>query len=158
MPRPAPFLWFNGNAEEAASFYVSIFPNSKILAVSRYGDSGPGPKGQVMVIHFELDGQEFTALNGGPQFHFTEAVSFVVKCRDQAELDSYWDRLMAGGGKPHACGWLKDRFGLSWQVIPEQLGRLMSQSDAKKADAVMKALVQMVKLDIAALERAAETA
>jgi predicted 3-demethylubiquinone-9 3-methyltransferase (glyoxalase superfamily) len=158
MPKPSPFLWFNDNAEEAANFYTSIFPNSKITAVSRYGENAPGPKGQVMVVNFELDGQEFTGLNGGPRFQFTEAVSFVVKCRDQAELDRYWDALMAGGGKPHACGWLRDRFGLSWQIIPEELGALMTQKDPKKSEAVMQALWQMVKLDIAALRRAAETA
>jgi len=156
--KPSPFLWFNDNAEEAAHFYTSIFPNSKITSISRYGENAPGPKGQVMVVGFELDGQEFTGLNGGPRYQFTEAVSFVVKCKDQAELDRYWDALLAGGGHPQACGWLKDRFGLSWQIIPAELGALMTQKDSKKAEAVMQALWQMVKLDIAALRRAAETA
>lgn len=158
MPKPSPFLWFNDNAEEAANFYTSIFPNSRITAISRFGENAPGPKGKVMVVNFELDGEEFAGLNGGPRFQFTEAVSFVVKCKDQAELDRYWDALLVGGGQTQACGWLKDRFGLSWQIIPAELGALMSQKDPKKADAVMQALWQMIKLDIATLRRAAETA
>jgi predicted 3-demethylubiquinone-9 3-methyltransferase (glyoxalase superfamily) len=146
--RITPFLWFNDNAEEAVNFYMSIFKNSKILDVKRYGEAGPGPKGSVMVIAFELDGQEFTALNGGPHFQFTEAVSFVVKCEDQAEIDFYWDALTAGGGEVQ-CGWLKDKFGLSWQVVPKNIGELIG------TPAAMQAMMTMKKLDIATLKRAA---
>ena len=155
MPKITPFLWFNDKAEEAANFYASIFKNSKVNTVTRYGDAGPGPKGSVMTVAFELDGQPFTALNGGPQFPFTEAVSFVVNCENQQEIDYYWDRLTSGGGQPVQCGWLKDQFGLSWQVVPRAMSRLMQQTDPKKAERVMKALLQMQKIDIAGLERAA---
>ena len=147
-------LWFDGNAEEAAKFYTSIFDNSKITAISRYGETGPGPRGQVMVVIFELDGQEFMGLNGGPQFKFSEATSLVVSCKTQKELDRIWDRLLEGGGKPQQCGWLKDKFGFPWQVVPANIGDLMK--DPKKGDRVMKEVLKMVKIDIAALERAAE--
>jgi predicted 3-demethylubiquinone-9 3-methyltransferase (glyoxalase superfamily) len=155
MQKITPFLWFDNNAEEAANFYVSVFKNSKILNVSRYGDAGPGPKGSVMVVSFQLEGQQFTALNGGPQFKFSEAFSFVVNCETQKEIDEYWNKLTSGGGKESACGWLKDKFGFSWQIVPTALGKLMS-GDPKKANRVMQALLQMKKLDIATLEEAAE--
>lgn len=151
-----PFLWFDNNAEAAAQFYTSIFKNSKILAVSRYGDAGPGPKGSVMVVKFQIAGQEVTALNGGPRFTFSEAFSFVVSCDNQKEIDEYWSKLTAGGGEESMCGWLKDKFGFSWQIIPANLGQLMGQKDPKKANRVMRALLKMRKLDIAALEQAAE--
>ncbi|HKT52960.1 MAG TPA: VOC family protein [Caulobacteraceae bacterium] len=154
MPKITPFLWFDKEAEEAAEFYVSIFPNSKIGKVSRYSEAGPGPKGQAMVVAFELDGEAFMALNGGPHFHFTEAVSFTVDCSGQEEVDRYWDALLAGGGKPSQCGWLKDRFGLSWQVVPRQLGELMSDANPAKAKATAEAMMKMIKLDVAALEAA----
>ena len=154
MQRITPFLWFENQAEEAAKFYTSIFKNSKITDVSRYGDAGPGPKGSVMTVGFELDGQQFTALNGGPVFKFTEAVSFVVHCETQEEVNHYWSRLTAGG-KEVQCGWLKDRYGLSWQVVPNALIRLMTDPDPAKAQRVAKAMMQMVKLDIGKLEAAA---
>ena len=157
MPKITPFLWFNDKAEEAANFYTSIFRNSKVNAVTRYGNAGPGPKGSVMTANFELDGQPFVALNGGPQFPFTEAVSFVVNCENQQEIDYYWDKLTSGGGQPVQCGWLKDKFGLSWQVVPTSMSRLMQQPDPARADRVMKALLRMQKIDIAALERASAT-
>jgi len=155
MQKITPFLWFDGNAEEAALFYTSIFKNSKILNVSRYGDAGPGPKGSVMVVSFQLEGQQFTALNGGPQFKFSEAFSFVVNCETQTEIDEYWNKLTSGGGRESECGWLKDKFGFSWQIVPAALGKLMS-GDPKKANRVMQAVLQMKKLDIATLEEAAE--
>ena len=154
MQKITPFLWFDNNAEEAAQFYTSIFKNSKILNVSRYGDAGPGPKGAVMVVNFQLEGQQFTALNGGPLFKFSEAFSFVVNCETQNEIDEYWNKLTSGGGKESECGWLKDKFGFSWQIVPTALGKLMS--DPKKANRVMQALLQMKKLDIAKLEAAGE--
>ncbi len=150
-----PFLWFDKQAEEAAQFYVSIFKNSKILHVSRYGDAGPGPKGSVMVVNFQLAGQEFTALNGGPLFKFSEAFSFVVNCENQQEVDEYWGKLTSGGGQESQCGWLKDKFGFSWQIVPTALGKLMSDKDPQKANRVMEALLKMKKLDIATLEAAA---
>lgn len=153
MPKPHPFLWFDDKAEEAANLYVSIFPNSRILGASRYGEGGPGPAGQVMTIRFELDGQAFTALNGGPMFTFTEAVSFVIDCKDQAEVDHYWDRLVEGGS-PSQCGWLKDRFGLSWQVVPTELHTLIGDPDPAKARRATEAMLGMGKLDIAALRAA----
>jgi predicted 3-demethylubiquinone-9 3-methyltransferase (glyoxalase superfamily) len=149
-----PFLWFDGNAEEAAQLYVSIFKNSKIDAVSRYGDAGPGPKGSAMTVAFTLEGQKFTALNGGPHFKFTEAVSFVVSCDTQSEIDIFWDKLIADGGKPSQCGWLKDKYGLSWQIVPSVLPQLVT-GDAAKSGRVIQALMKMTKLDIAALEKAA---
>ncbi|MDP3659748.1 VOC family protein [Phenylobacterium sp.] len=148
-------LWFDGQAEEAANLYVSIFPNSKIGDISRYGDTGPGPKGSVMMVTFELDGRKFSGLNGGPMFKFTEAVSFSVACETQAEVDHYWDSLIADGGQPSQCGWLKDRFGLSWQIVPTILGKLAADPDRAKAGRVMQAMLKMVKLDIAELEAAA---
>src|SRR6266849_9641647 len=151
-----PFLWFDKQAEEAAQFYMSIFKNSKILNVSRYGDAGPGPKGSVMVVNFQIAGQEFTALNGGPLFKFSEAFSFVVNCENQHEVDEYWDKLTSGGGQESQCGWLKDKFGFSWQIVPTALGKLMTDKDPKKANRVMQALLQMKKLDIAKLRQAAE--
>ena len=147
-----PFLWFNDNAEEAVNFYTSIFANSKVTTVARYGDAGPGPKGSVMTVAFEIEGQEFVALNGGPHFTFTEAISFVVNCDTQEEIDSFWDKLSAGGEKSR-CGWVKDKFGLSWQIVPRILPELV-KDDAERADRVMGALLQMDKLDLAALQSA----
>ena len=156
MQKITPFLWFDNNAEQAAEFYVSIFKNSKILNVSRYGDAGPGPKGSVMVVNFQLAGQEFTALNGGPQFKFSEAFSLVVNCENQKELDEYWSKLTSGGGQESQCGWLKDKFGFSWQIVPTELGKLISAKDPAKTNRVMQAVLQMKKLDIAKLRQAAE--
>jgi predicted 3-demethylubiquinone-9 3-methyltransferase (glyoxalase superfamily) len=149
-----PFLWFSDQAEEAARFYTGIFDDSKIGKVARYPEGSPGPAGKVMTVEFRIAGQDFIALNGGPQFKFTEAVSFVVDCKDQNEVDHYWERLLAGGGKPQQCGWLRDRYGLSWQVVPARLAELFS--DSGKAEAVMQAMLQMVKLDIRKLEEAAK--
>jgi predicted 3-demethylubiquinone-9 3-methyltransferase (glyoxalase superfamily) len=154
MQKIHPFLWFNDQAEAAMNFYVSVFRNSKVLGVSRYGDTGPGTKGSVMTADFELDGQRFTALNGGPIFKFTEAVSFVVDCADQTEVDHYWEKLTADGGEPSQCGWLKDRFGLSWQIVPRALFDLIGGKDPEKAQRATAAMLQMGKLDIAALQRA----
>ena len=154
MQKISPFLWFNGNAEEAANFYVSIFKNSKITAISRYGEAGPGPKGSVMVVNFQLDGETFMALNGGPQFTFSEAISFVVKCETQAEIDMFWEKL-SEGGKPGRCGWLTDKFGLSWQIVPSQMGEL-AQGDPARVARMMQALMKMTKLDMAALRQAYE--
>ena len=151
-----PFLWFDNNAEEAAQFYTSIFQNSKILETSRYGDAGPGPKGSVMVVKFQIEGFEVIALNGGPRFKFSEAFSFAVSCGTQQEIDDYWRKLTAGGGQESMCGWLKDKFGFSWQIVPANLGKLMK--DPQKANRVMQAVLQMRKIDIATLERAAEDA
>ena len=147
------FLWFDNNAEEAVNFYVSVFKNSNVRKTLHYGDEGPGPKGSVMVIDFQLDGQEFSALNGGPNFKFTEAVSLVVHCGTQEEVDYFWEKLSEGGEKVE-CGWLKDKFGLSWQVVPDVLLELL-QDDSQKSQRVMKAMMQMKKLDIAGLEQAA---
>jgi len=154
MQKITPFLWFDDKAEEAANFYVSLFKKSKIDNVSRYGDAGPGPKGKVMTVTFQLNGQQFTALNGGPLFKFTEAISLLVNCESQQEVDELWEKLSAGGQKSR-CGWLKDKYGLSWQIIPSALGKLMSDPDREKAGRVMKAMLQMDKIDIAALEKAA---
>jgi predicted 3-demethylubiquinone-9 3-methyltransferase (glyoxalase superfamily) len=154
MQKITPFLWFDTQAEEAANFYTSIFPNSRIVAVSRYGDAGPGAKGSVMTISFELDGQRYTGLNGGPTFKFTEAVSFVVACETQEELDRYWNTLMADGGKPVECGWLRDKYGLSWQIVPANLDELLSDEDTEASNRVMVEVMKMVKLDIATLQRA----
>jgi predicted 3-demethylubiquinone-9 3-methyltransferase (glyoxalase superfamily) len=148
-----PFLWFNDNAEQAMDFYTSVFKDSKIVSVSRYGDAGPGPKGTVMVGKFEIEGQEFLALNGGPHFTFTEAISLVVNCETQAEVDYYWDKLGAGG-KIQQCGWLKDKFGLSWQIVPTALGELMAKGAPEQANRVMQVMMKMVKLDIATLQKA----
>jgi predicted 3-demethylubiquinone-9 3-methyltransferase (glyoxalase superfamily) len=149
-----PFLWFDTQAEEAARFYVSVFKNSRIGQIARYGDAGPGSKGQVMTVTFELDGVHFTALNGGPHYKFTEAFSLQVDCADQAEIDDLWERLTAGGGEPGPCGWLKDRFGLSWQIVPDIMGQLIGGDDPAKSQRAMQAMMQMGKLDIAALEAA----
>ncbi len=155
MQKITPFLWFDNNAEEAMNYYTSIFKDSKIGNVSRYGDAGPGPKGSVMVASFSLNGQEFTALNGGPMYKFTNAISFVVNCETQEEIDHYWDALSAGG-RVIQCGWLTDKFGLSWQIVPTMLGDLMGKGDAEKSNRMMKALMGMVKLDIAGLKKAYE--
>jgi predicted 3-demethylubiquinone-9 3-methyltransferase (glyoxalase superfamily) len=152
--RITPFLWFDGQAEEAANFYVSIFPNSKVGSTSRYGEAGPGPKGSVMTIAFSLDGLSFTALNGGPMFKFTEAISLVVHCETQAEVDHYWDKLSAGGQQVQ-CGWLKDKYGLSWQIVPNALIELVQDKDPAKSQRVMAAMMQMKKIDIAGLKAAA---
>jgi predicted 3-demethylubiquinone-9 3-methyltransferase (glyoxalase superfamily) len=151
----SPFLWFNDQAEEAANLYTSVFKNSKIKTVNRYSDAGPGPKGSVMIVAFELDGREFVALNGGPHFKFTEAISFVVNCENQQEVDHYWEKLSEGGQKSQ-CGWLKDKYGLSWQIVPTALGRLVSNPDPEKSKRVMQAMMKMTKIDIGELERAAK--
>lgn len=153
MQQITPFLWFDGRAEEARDFYISIFKNSKVLKTARYGDLGPGPKGTVMTTSFELNGQEFVALNGGPEFKFTPALSLVVNCDTQAEIDYYWDKLLAGGTASH-CGWLFDRFGVAWQVVPRTLGDMLADKDERRANRVTRALMEMVKLDVALLERA----
>jgi len=155
MPRITPFLWFDDQAEEAAEHYVSIFENSRITNISRYNEAGPGEPGSVMTVSFELDGQPFVGINGGPVQHFTEAVSFVVDCQTQEEVDRYWQRL-SDGGEENVCGWLRDRFGLSWQITPRILLDLLDDPDRAKAARVMAAMLQMKKIDIAALERAAE--
>ena len=153
-----PFLWFDDKAEEAANFYVSLFNNSKVGRVSRYPEAAEAaagrPKGSVMTVEFDLDGQEFVALNGGPHFKFTEAVSFVVNCADQEEVDNFWEKLSEGGEKSQ-CGWLKDKYGLSWQIVPTVLNELVTDKDPAKAERVFKAMLQMTKIDIAAIERAA---
>jgi predicted 3-demethylubiquinone-9 3-methyltransferase (glyoxalase superfamily) len=155
MKKITPFLWFDGKAEEAMNFYVSIFQNSKVLGVTRYGEAGPGPKGTVMTASFQLNGQEFTALNGGPQFTFSPAVSFVVNCETQQEVDELWEKLSAGGEQLN-CGWLKDKYGLSWQVIPTVLVELLQDKDGEKSQRVMKAMLQMNKIDIKTLQHAYE--
>ena len=159
MQRISPFLWFDDKAEEAAVFYTSIFKNSKIRTIVRYGDSGAEvtgrPKGTVMTVAFQLDGQEFVALNGGPQYKFTEAVSFVVNCQTQEEVDEYWKKL-SDGGREAQCGWLKDKYGLSWQIVPTILSEMLNDPDPKKADRVMKAMLQMKKIDIKGLKQAYE--
>ena len=157
MPKISPFLWFDHQAEEAAALYTSVFPNSKVTEVQRYGAGGPGPEGAVMVVRFELDGQELTALNGGPQhFTFNESVSFAVDCKDQAEIDHYWDSLTADGGEPGPCGWLKDRYGLSWQIVPVALSELLSDPDPERSSRAMQAMLKMSKLDVAELRAAAD--
>ncbi len=156
MQKITTFLWFDNQAEEAMNFYTSIFKNSKIGQVSRYGDTGPGPKGTVMVGTFHLEGQAFMALNGGPNFKFTPAISLVVNCETQEEVDYYWDKLAAGGGKPNRCGWLDDKFGVSWQIVPTALGELMGSGDPAKSNRVMGALMKMDKLMIADLRKAYE--
>jgi predicted 3-demethylubiquinone-9 3-methyltransferase (glyoxalase superfamily) len=149
-----PFLWFDYKAEEAMNFYVSIFKNSKVGNVTRYGDAGPGPKGTVMSATFQLDGQDFFALNGGPLFKFTEAISFFVNCETQDEVDELWEKLTAGGGTAQRCGWLKDKYGLSWQIIPKALGEMLGDKDPKKSQRVMQAMLQMNKIDIQRLKEA----
>jgi predicted 3-demethylubiquinone-9 3-methyltransferase (glyoxalase superfamily) len=153
MPKITPFLWFDGNAEEAMNFYVSIFKNSKIVGVSRCGEGGPGPKGTVMTGTFQIEGQEFYVLNGGPLFTFSPAISFFVNCQTQQEIDELWEKLSEGGEKQR-CGWLKDKYGLSWQIIPSVLGELLHGKDAGKSGNVMKAMLQMDKLDIERLKQA----
>jgi predicted 3-demethylubiquinone-9 3-methyltransferase (glyoxalase superfamily) len=153
MQKITPFLWFNDQAEEAMNFYVSVFKNSKAGSVTRYGDAGPGPKGKVMSATFTLEGQEFMALNGGPQYTFTPAISLFVSCETQKEVDELWAKLSAGG-KPGRCGWLQDRFGLSWQIIPTVLGKLLGGPDRARAQRVMQAMLTMDKIDIGRLEAA----
>jgi len=153
MQKITPFLWFDGKAEEAANFYVSIFKNSKLGKISRYGDAGPGPKGTVMVATFQIEGQEFIALNGGPQFKFTPAISFVVNCETQKEIDDLWEKLSEGGRKDR-CGWLVDKFGVSWQVVPTAMAKLMSDPDREKTSRVMQAMMQMDKIDLQRLQQA----
>jgi len=153
--RITPFLWFDNQAEEAAKLYCSIFKNSEMGQIVRYGDVGPGPKGQVMIVTFKIEGQEFTALNGGPRFKFDEAISFVINCETQEEMDYYWDSLTADGGQESQCGWLKDKFGLSWQIVPTIIGELMSDEDPEKAGRVMQAVMQMKKVDLQKLKDAA---
>ncbi len=153
MQKITPFLWFDDKAEEAMNFYVSIFKNSKVGTVTRYGDAGPGPKGTVMSATFELDGQDFFALNGGPLFKFTEAISFFVNCETQQEVDELWQKLSAGGQKSR-CGWLKDKYGLSWQIIPTVLGKMLGDKDPAKAKRVMETMLQMEKIDISRLKQA----
>jgi len=154
MPKITPFLWFNNQAEEATNFYVSIFKNSKVARVTR---KGPGPKDSVMSTTFQLDGQEFYALNGGPMFTFTPAISFYIHCETQEEIDEFWEKL-SNGGTPERCGWLKDKFGVSWQVVPSILGKLLQNPDPEKSKRVMAAMLQMKKLDIKGLQQAAEGA
>jgi len=153
MQKITPFLWFDNQAEEAMNFYVSIFKNSKILSVNRYGEGAPAPKDTVMTANFELDGQAFTALNGGPMYKFTPAISFVVHCETQAEVDEYWTKLSAGGKENH-CAWLEDKFGVSWQIVPNALIELLSDPDPAKAGRVMQAMLQMNKIDIETLKQA----
>ena len=155
MQRITPCLWFDGQAEEAANFYTSIFKNSRVLNISRYGEAGPMPAGTVLTVDFELEGHEFTALNGGPEFKFTEAISFQVSCRDQDEVDELWDRL-SEGGEPGPCGWLKDRYGVSWQIIPTALPELLNDPDPEKSNRVMKAMLGMGKIEIKGLRDAYE--
>ena len=156
MPRITPNLWFDTEGEEAAEFYVSVFPNSKINNVSHYTDSGPREAGMVMTVDFELDGQSFTVINGGPEFKFDESVSLLINCKDQEEVDYYWDKLTADGGAEVQCGWLKDKYGVPWQVVPEGMDELFSDPDKDRADRAMKAMLGMKKLDVAALRRAAD--
>jgi predicted 3-demethylubiquinone-9 3-methyltransferase (glyoxalase superfamily) len=155
MQKITPFLWFDNQAEEAMNFYVSIFKNSRVVSVARYGEAGPGPKGSVMSVTFELEGQTFRGLNGGPLFKFNEAISLFVDCTTQEEVDELWAKLTAGGQESH-CGWLKDKYGLSWQIIPRALMELLSDKDAAKSARAMKAMLGMGKIDIAELRRAAE--
>jgi predicted 3-demethylubiquinone-9 3-methyltransferase (glyoxalase superfamily) len=157
MPEITPCLWFDTEGEEAAEFYTSVFPNSRILHVARFGEAGPRPAGTVMTVAFELDGQKFVALNGGPEFAFSEAISFQVDCRSQEEVDDYWSRLSEGGAEG-PCGWLKDRFGLSWQIVPTRLNELLDDPDRELSQRVMSAMLQMRKIDISTLEEAAARA
>ena len=154
MPQITPNLWFDTESEEAAKFYCSVFPNSKITNISYYNDAGPRDKGMVLTVDFELDGQRFTAINGGPQFPFTEAVSFLIDCADQDEIDHYWGKLTAGGQESQ-CGWLKDRYGVSWQVVPADMGDIMNDPDSERGRRAMEAMLGMRKIDLAALRAAA---
>jgi predicted 3-demethylubiquinone-9 3-methyltransferase (glyoxalase superfamily) len=153
MQKITPFLWFDGKAEEAVNFYVSIFKNSKVGSITRYGDAGPGPKGTVMIATFQLEGQDFVALNGGPQYSFTPAISLFVDCKTQEEVDDLWNKL-SEGGKTDRCGWLRDKYGLSWQIVPSTLRELMADKDPEKSKRVMKAMLQMTKIDIQGLKQA----
>jgi predicted 3-demethylubiquinone-9 3-methyltransferase (glyoxalase superfamily) len=155
MPKTVPCLWFDGQAEEAAKLYTSVFPNSTITQVSRYGPDMPGPEGEAMFVSFTLDGQQFGGLNGGPLYQFSEAISFQIMCKDQDEVDHYWERL-SDGGEQGPCGWLKDRFGVSWQVVPAEMGELMADPDPARANRAMQAMLGMKKLDLAALRAAAD--
>ncbi len=155
MPRITPNLWFDTESEEAAEFYVSVFPNSQINMVSHYTEAGPRPAGTVLTVDFVLDGQEFTAINGGPQFTFDEAISFLITCADQAEIDYYWDKLTEGGEEGQ-CGWLKDRYGVSWQVVPDGMAEVMSHPDQGRATRAMQAMLGMKRIDMAALQAAAD--
>jgi predicted 3-demethylubiquinone-9 3-methyltransferase (glyoxalase superfamily) len=155
MQKITPFLWFDNNAEEAVNLYLSIFKNSQITKITRYGDAGPGPKGSVMTIAFQLEGLDFIALNGGPMFKFTEAISLAVDCKTQQEVDELWEKLSAGG-QPGHCGWLKDKFGLSWQIVPSVLVEMLQDKDVEKSQRVMQAMMQMRKIDIAGLKQAYE--
>lgn len=156
MPTITPNLWFDGNAQEAAEFYCSVFPNSRILGMSHYPEGAPGEAGSVMVVEWELDGQRFTGINGGPQFTFDEAVSFQIDCEDQAEVDYYWDALLAAGGEESQCGWLKDKYGLSWQVVPKAADELFRDPDKARVGRAMQAMFGMKKLDLATLQAAAD--
>ncbi|HVZ61209.1 MAG TPA: VOC family protein [Terriglobales bacterium] len=153
MQKITPFLWFNDNAEEAINFYVSVFKNSRILNTRRYGEAGPGPKGSFMTGTFEIEGQQFMALNGGPHYSFTPAISLFVNCETEKEVDELWDKLLAGG-QPQRCGWITDKFGLTWQIIPKQLGEMLGDPDPGKSQRVMKAMLQMVKIDLEKLKKA----
>ena len=153
MQKITPFFWFDGQAEEAATFYVSIFKDSKIDSISRYGEAGPGPKGSAMTVSFQLQGQKFTALNGGPHYKFSPAISFFISCEDQREVDELWEKLSAEG-KPLQCGWLTDKFGVTWQIVPKLLMELMQDKDPVKSQRVFKAMLQMIKIDSEALKRA----
>lgn len=155
MQKITPFLWFDNQAEEAMDFYTSIFKDSKVLNVSRYGEGGPGQPGTVMTANFQLNGQEFMVLNGGPEFKFTEAISLFVSCQGQSEVDELWEKLTAGGEEGQ-CGWLKDKFGLSWQIVPTELGEFLGNKDAQKAGRAMEAMLKMKKIDIQALKQASE--
>jgi predicted 3-demethylubiquinone-9 3-methyltransferase (glyoxalase superfamily) len=155
MQKIMPCLWFDDRIEEAVNFYASVFKDAKVTAMTRYGEAGPLPKGKVMVATMEIEGQEFMLLNGGPIFKFSEAVSFVVKCETQEDVDYYWEKLTADGGAESQCGWLKDKYGLSWQIVPNIIPKLLQDKDAKKVDRVMQAVMGMKKLDVAALEKAA---
>jgi predicted 3-demethylubiquinone-9 3-methyltransferase (glyoxalase superfamily) len=157
MQKITPFLWFDGKAEAAMNFYISIFKNSKTIRVTRYGEAGPGPKGTVMAATFQLDGQEFFALNGGPQFTFSPAISFFVNCDTQQEVDELWEKLSEGGEKQR-CGWLKDKFGVSWQIVPTVLGQMLQDKDSEKSKRVMNAMLRMDKIDIESLKQAARAA
>lgn len=156
MPRITPNLWCNGNAQEAVDFYLSVFPNSRITATAHYPEGAPGPAGEIMTIAFELDGEPFVAINAGPEFSFSEAVSFEIRCADQDEVDRYWDALTAGGGEEGPCGWCKDRFGLSWQVVPEGMDELFADADPSRAARAFQAMTSMKKLDVATLRAAAD--
>jgi predicted 3-demethylubiquinone-9 3-methyltransferase (glyoxalase superfamily) len=156
VPKIVPNLWFDTEAQEAAEFYCSVFPNSKVTGISHYTEGSPGEPGTVMTVSWELDGNSFVGINGGPQFQFSEAVSLEIRCADQEEVDHYWEKLTEGGGSEGQCGWLKDRYGLSWQVVPAGMEEVFADSDPKRAERAMKAMLQMTKLDVAALQRAAD--